>query len=164
MLFVQVQVANQMKTLPSTNSSRRRSQAGAAMLESALVLVTVLSMVVFVMDMGRMLLLQQFFTERARSGVRAAVVNSWDATSVANFICYGSTSAPDGGTATAGYLGLLPAQVHFTTVADSGINDGRAVVKINGVRMFSWIPGIAGTYTAAPVVATMPMQSRGATN
>ena len=153
-----------MKTLPSINKSRRRSRAGAALLESTLVLMTVLSMVIFVMDMGRMLLLQQFFTERARSGVRAAVVNNWNADSISNFICYGSTSAPDGGTTTAGYLGLLPSQVHVTTIADTGLNDGRLQVRISGVQIFAWIPGIAGTYTAAPVVATMPMQSRGATN
>ncbi len=54
--------------------------------------------------------------------------------------------------------------VHVTQIADSGLNDGRLQVKISGVQMFTWIPGIAGTYNAAPVVATMPLQSRGATN
>jgi hypothetical protein len=153
-----------MKTPNPEINRRGRSQAGAALLESALVLMSVLSMVIFVMDMGRMLLFQQFFTERARVGVRAAVVNNWNADSVANFVCYGSTSAPSGGTSTAGYLGLLPSQVSFTLTPDSGSNDGRAQVKISGVPMLAWIPGIAGTYTAAPVIATAPVQSRGATN
>lgn len=134
------------------------------MLEGALVMMTVLAIVVFVMDMGRMLLLQQFFTERARTTVRNAVVSNWDQTSVKNFACYNSTSAPSGGTTTPGYLGLLPSQVTYTVTGDSGINDARAQVKISGVPMFSFIPGMSGTYTAAPVVASMPVQSQGATN
>jgi hypothetical protein len=153
-----------MKTLPNANTRRRRPQAGATLLESALILTTVLGMVIFVMDMGRLLLLQQFFTERARVGVRAAVVNNWNSDNVINFVCYGSTSAPSGGQTTAGYMGLLPSQVTFTQVADSGSNDGRDKVTISGVPMFTWIPLMAGRYTAPPIIATMPVQSRGATN
>ena len=134
---------------------------GAAMLETALVLVAVLSAIVFVMDMGRMLLLEQFFAERARAGVRNAVVNNWDSTAVANYVCYGDPASTQTGT---GFLGLTPAQVSYTQLTDSGVNDARAQVTISGIRMFAFIPGMSGTYTAAPVVATQPEQSQGATN
>jgi Flp pilus assembly protein TadG len=53
--------------LKSTSRTRRRqNQKGANILESALVLLTVLGMFLFIMDMGRILLIQQFITERAR--------------------------------------------------------------------------------------------------
>ncbi len=48
------------------------------MVEAALVLITLLSMILFILDMGRILLLQQFITERAREGARYAVVNNWN--------------------------------------------------------------------------------------
>ena len=137
------------------------------MLETALVLSTLLGMIIFVMDMGRMLLWQQFFMERARTGVRNAVVNNWDSTSVANYVCYGTTTAPalsPGDTSEApGYLGLVPSEVTFNSIADSGANDARYQVIIQGVDMFSWIPGMAGRYRAAPLIATMPVESAGAT-
>jgi Flp pilus assembly protein TadG len=132
------------------------------MIETALVLTTFISLLIFGLDMGRMLLLQQYFTERAREGARYAVVNNWNAAAVVNFVCYGTTTQAD--TRTAGYLGLLPSQVAVTSTADSGANDGRIQVTISGVQMFAWIPFMSRTYTAAPVVATAPLQSRGAAN
>jgi len=134
------------------------------MVETALVLTVMLAMIIFGVDMARMLLFQEFFTERAREGARNAVVHSWDATATANFICYGTSTTPPGGTTTPGYLGLLPSQVSVTSVGDSGVNDARIEVQISGVRMFSWIPFMSGNLTAAPVVATAPLESRGATN
>jgi len=108
-----------------------------------------------------MLLLEQFFTERARAGVRAAVVNAWDSTAVANYMCYG---VPDSTQTGAGFLGLTPSQVAYNQLADSGANDARAQVTISGIQMFAWIPGMSGKYKAAPVVATQPEQSQGATH
>ena len=132
------------------------------MLETALVVSTLLGMVLFILDMGRMLLWQQFFMERARQGARSAVVNNWDQTALRNFVCYNSTTAPDGNPP--GFLGLLPSQVTLTKQGDSGANDARYKVGIQGVTLFLWIPGIAGRYTMPPVIATMPVESAGATN
>jgi len=114
-----------------------------------------------ILDMGRMLLWQQFFMERAREGVRNAIVNNWDQTTLRNFVCYNSTTAPDGNPP--GFLGLLPSQVTLTKLADSGANDARYQVGIQGVSLFMWIPYIAGSYTMPPVIATMPVGSAGAT-
>ena len=131
------------------------------MVETALVFTTLLGMVLFILDMGRMLLWQQFFMERARQGARNAVVNNWDQTALRNFVCYNNTTAPDGNPP--GFLGLLPSQVTLTKLADSGVNDARYKVSIQGVTLFMWIPGIAGQYTMPPVIATMPVGSAGAT-
>jgi Flp pilus assembly protein TadG len=51
--------------LASTHKARRnKKQKGSSMLETALVLLTLLAMIIFIMDMGRILLMQQFLSER----------------------------------------------------------------------------------------------------
>lgn len=142
--------------------ARKKGQRGAALVETALVFTAALGMILFIVDMGRILLTQQYISERAQAAVRSAVVNNWDATSVKNFVVYGSTTAPDGGGA--GLMGLTTSEVTFNTIADSGIGDGRYQVVVSGVPMFTWIPYIAGKYNAPTVTATAPVQSLGATN
>src|SRR5260370_39251262 len=86
--------------------ARTRRQRGAAFVETALIFTTAISMILFIVDMGRILLWQQFIAERARVGARNAVVNNWDSTAVKNYVVYGSTTAPasqSGGTP-AGFL------------------------------------------------------------
>ena len=140
----------------------KKNQKGAAALEGTLVLLTLMGMIIFIMDMGRILLMQQFIAERARTTVRNAVVHNWDATSTKNFLCYNSTTAPTGGGA--GYLGLLPSQVSYQTLGTSGNADYRLQVKVTGVPVLTWIPYISGSYTLAPIIATMPAQSLGSTS
>ena len=142
--------------------ARKKNQRGAALLETALVFTVALGMILFIVDMGRILLTQQYITERARVGVRNAVVNNWDSTAVKNYVVYGSTTAPSGGGS--GLMGLTPAEVTFNTIADSGVGDARYQVTVSGVAMFTWIPYIAGKYNAPTVTATAPVQSQGATN
>jgi len=150
-------------TKKSPETSRRR-QKGAAMLETALVLMTVVGMIIFVLDMGRMLLTQQFITERARVTIRAAVVNNWTADATANFLCYNSTTAPGGDNTTPGYLGLKPSYVSYQTLGTSTAPDYRLQLTVSGVPMLTWIPFISGSYSAAPITVTMPAQSLGATS
>jgi Flp pilus assembly protein TadG len=145
----------------NTKTTKTR-QRGAALVETALVFTAALSMIVFIVDMGRILLTQQFVAERARVGVRNAVVNNWDSTAVANYVVYGTTTAPSGGGA--GFLGLTTSEVTFNTIADSGIGDARYQVIVSGVPLFTWIPYMAGRYTAPTVTATAPLQSQGTTN
>jgi len=145
----------------STNG-RRKNQKGANILESALVLLTILGMVLFIMDMGRILLIQQFITERARMTARSAVVNNWTATATKNYLVYNSITAPTGGGA--GILGLLTSQVTYQALGTAGTADYRLQVKVSGVPAITWIPGISGTYTLAPIIATTPAQSMGLTN
>ena len=42
--------------------------------------------------------------------------------------------------------------------------DARYQVTVHGVPLFTWVPYIAGQYTAPSVIATAPVQSLGATN
>jgi len=154
-----------MRRYTAASSSPRTSrQCGAVLVESALVLTTLLCMMIFIMDMGRLLMMQQFCVERARAAVRSAVVNNWDSVKTANFACYNSIAAPGGNTSIPGLLGLLPSQVTYQALGTAGASDYRLQVTIQGVPMYTWIPYMAGKYTAAPAIATLPAQSLGATN
>jgi Flp pilus assembly protein TadG len=145
-----------------TKNGRRKNQKGANILESALVLLTVLGMVLFIMDMGRILLIQQLITERARMTARSAVVNNWTVTATKNYLVYNSITAPTGGGA--GFWGLQTSNVTYQTLGTAGAADYRLQVKVSGVPAITWIPGISGTYTLAPIIATMPAQSLGLAN
>jgi hypothetical protein len=61
-------------------------------------------------------------------------------------------------------MGLLTSQVTYQTLGTAGTPDYRIQVKVSGVPALTWIPYISGTYTLAPIIATMPAQSLGATN
>ena len=139
-------------------------QKGAALVESTLVLLTIIGMIVFVMDMGRILLVQQFIVERAQATVRSAAVNNWTSAQVANFFCYDNATAPNGDSTTPGYLGLLPSQVTFNTLGTSTASDYRLQVVVSGVPLWTWVPFMSGRYTAPTVTATYPAQSLGATS
>ena len=152
-----------MRHLNQKTGTRRR-QAGSALLEGAFVVMTIVSMIIFIMDFGRMLLMQQFITERARTTARAAAVNNWDSDAVANFLCYNSITAPSDNTSTPGYMGLLPSEVTYQSLGSSGAADYRLQVVVSGVPMLTWIPFISGRYTAPPITVTFPAQSLGATN
>src|SRR5579864_2973064 len=95
-----------------SKGARRRRQRGAALVETALVLITLLGMILFILDMGRILLTEQFIAERARVGARNAVVNNWNSTDVANYVNDTTTTAPSGNPP--GFLGLLTSQVTLT--------------------------------------------------
>jgi hypothetical protein len=127
-----------------------------------MIMLTLFGMLIGIMDMGRILLMQEYLTERARTTVRKAVVNNWTAAETQNYLVYNSTTAPTGGGA--GYLGLLTSQVSYQALGPAGAADYRLQVKVSGVPVLTWIPYIAGTYTLAPIIATMPAQSLGATS
>lgn len=146
----------------SRTPARGKTQKGAAIVESALVFLTLLGMIIFIMDMGRMLLMQQYITERVRSTARQASVNNWTAVQVQNYVVYNSITAPNGGGP--GYLGLLTSQVSYTTLNTAGTPDYSVQVQVSGVPVFTWIPYVSGKYTAPPISATMPAQSLGAIN
>ena len=152
------------RQLDTKKRDGKKRQRGAAMVETALVFLVTLSMIIFIMDMGRVLLTQQVIADRAQAGVRMAVVNNWDATEVANYVAYGSTTTPESGSSTPGLMGIAASEVTLTTYADTGIGDARYKVKVRCVPFFTFIPSLAGSFHAPTVVATAPVQSLGATN
>jgi Flp pilus assembly protein TadG len=139
----------------------RRKQRGAAIVEGALVMLVTFTMTLFIIDMGRFLLIQEFITDRARVTVRQAAVNNWTATQVQNFFVYNS---PNAASSTApGRLGLLPSQVSYTTLGSTGAADYRLQVRVSRVPAFLFVPYLHGRFSLPTVIATAPAESLGAT-
>ncbi len=121
-------------------------------------------MLIFILDMGRVLFLQQYLSERARFGARWASVNVWNPATVANIVCYDAPTAPNGDTSSKGVFGLSPSMVTASREGTAGTWDDRVVVRIGNYPLTVLVPFIAGQYIAAPVSVTLPMGSGGASN
>ncbi|MBI5281525.1 MAG: pilus assembly protein [Candidatus Solibacter usitatus] len=143
---------------------RRLGQSGQGMVESALVLLSLLAMILFILDMGRILLLGQYVTERARETARAAVVNDWTESQVKNYLVYRKTQAPDDSALKPGFLGLLTSQVSYAKLGSIKTGDYRVQIQVSGIQAVMFIPYIAGKYKFPTVTVNFPAQSMGATN
>src|SRR6478609_9157307 len=93
---------------------------GQSLIESVFVVFTLMAMVLFIVDMGRIMLAEQYLVERARTAARSAAVNNWTQADVANYVAYNSTSAPGGGTSTPGMMGVLPSNVTYSKLGTAG--------------------------------------------
>ena len=149
---------------PHTRSRARRSR-GQTLIETALIFITLLSMILFIMDMSRILLMGQYATERARATARRAVVNNWDVDTARNYFCFNSTSAPSGsGSSTPGYLGIKPSQVNYYTLGTPNTPDHRVKIRVHNIQAFLYVPYIAGNFRLPSISVEVPAQSMGATN
>ena len=149
---------------------RRAKQRGAGILETALVIVTFVCMLLFILDMGRILLFDQFFGERVRVAARSAAVNTYnaanpadDVAAIKNYLCYNRRTPPAGGTSSPGFFGLTPAMVSVQRLGTVGNWDDRIRVTIQNYPVVSVTPWFSGSLTLKPVSATIPVASLGAT-
>lgn len=143
---------------------KRRRESGSAMLESALVLLTFVCMLLFIFDMTRILLFEQYFAERVRAGARAAAVGAYDAAAIKNLVCYNSRTAPGGNTNTPGLFGLTPLYVTVQRSGTAGKWDDRIRVTIQNFPVSTAIPFFPATMKLPRVTATFPVASLGASN
>jgi hypothetical protein len=146
----------------SVLNRRRRGQRGSAFVEGAFVLLMTFTMLLFIIDLGRFLLIQEYIAERVRLTARKAAVNNWTATQVKNFLVY--SVADTQVRTTRGPLGLLPSQVTYTPLGTAGTSNNRLQVRVSGVSASLFIPKLYGTRALPTVVATVPAQSLGLTN
>ena len=137
---------------------------GQSLIESTFVLFTLVAMVLFIVDMGRIMLAEEYLVERGRAAARMAAVNNWTQTDVANYVAYNSTSAPGGGTSTPGLMGVLPSNVSYSKLGTAGDPSYCVKVSIAGVTAFTVVPYMAGRYTLPTITVSLPAQSLGATN
>lgn len=143
----------------------KKRQKGSAILEAALVTTPTLAMFLFILQMGFILVTQQYYTERARAGARYAATTAYNAantSNVTNFVCYGSATAPAG--AITGLFGLRTSMVEVTRLGTAGTWNDRIQVKISGYTLASFVPWISGNVTGKTIIATVHTQSLGATN
>jgi Flp pilus assembly protein TadG len=159
------------KRIPRPQTSRGH-QRGQAMVESALILLSLLMMVLFILDMGRVLFLQQFITERARATARAASVNNWDEWKVRGYFCYNDanhhfTDESDSSSVhntTPGLLGITPAKVNYTVLGSANTPNYRVRVTVSNVSALMFIPYYAKNFTLPPIWFEFPAQSMGVSN
>ncbi len=130
---------------------------GSTLVESSVVLLLFLVILVGVLDAGQLLFFHQFLTDRARSGVRYAVVHSYDAAAIANVVAYADPAPASGAS---GLFGLTPAMVQVNHY-DAGTLSDRVAVKITGYQMRFLSPWLAGAFTAGPFQAVAPLESAG---
>jgi uncharacterized membrane protein len=129
------------------------------------VLLTLVAMIIFIIDMGRIMLNEEYLVERARVAARMAAVNNWAAADVANYVAYNSTSAPGGGTSTPGLMGVRPSNVTYSAPTGAAGDPSNCVtVSIHDVTAFANIPYMSGRYTLPTITVSLPAQSLGATN
>lgn len=145
-----------MNTVNRMNSQKQRKQRGAAMLEGALTLTTVIFMIVGVLDFGQFLYLHQALTERVRGVARTGAIVSYSTTSIQNLIAYGTISPanPD----LPGYFGLRTSNI-AVVFSGVGTNATRLNVTLSGLRYPVISPLIAGNFTNLPIKVTVPMET-----
>jgi hypothetical protein len=149
--------------MPGIAGRRRRGQRGQAMVEGALVAILFISSLLMILELGRYMLLLQFFTERARAGARYAAVTVYDPAVIKNWIAYNSPTAPSGGQSATGLLGLTPAMISVNRY-NQGSDTDRIEVGISNYPISLYIPMLPSRWTLKPFQVSFTAESMGATN
>jgi Flp pilus assembly protein TadG len=145
---------------------RNRKQKGQAMVEGALVTVSLIFIIISIVEIGRYMLFVEFFTERARAGARYASTNTWNAATIKNWICYNSATAPAAngdGTAATGMFGLTPSQITVNRYNQSEDTD-RIEVSIGNYSLTLFSPLMPNNWTLRTYKVTFTAESMGATD
>jgi hypothetical protein len=144
---------------------RRNPRRGATLVEMSLVLLSMVTMILFTLDIGRVLFLGEYLTERARASARAAVVNNWTQDNVRNFFCVNNpnpATPPPLNTPT--FLGVKPSNITYETLGTVDTGTYRIKVTVSGVSAAMFIPNFMRSYTLPTITVEMLGQSMGAAN
>lgn len=119
---------------------------GQALVESALVLIVVITTIIAILDFSQLMFTHQLLVERTRHALRWGMINKWDGTGdkIASMVMYGR---PTGGTGP-GVLGLTRANVRvvYTPGTANNPNDARLTVAIVNYDYRFFTPFIARTF------------------
>ena len=137
-----------------------KNRKGQTLLETSLVLSTLLLMLIGIVDFGQFLFFHQILTDRARAGARYAAVNPYDATSIQNVVVYNSPTAPSG--SATGLFGLTTANVTVTPTPSAG-SPSYVQVKISGFPIHLISPFLSKDYTPRDIVVTRQTENIAAT-
>lgn len=137
----------------------RRSGRGSAMVEGALVITLMVITLIGIVDVGQVMMFHQALNERVRAAARYAVVNSYSNTSIKNIVLYGLPNPGAG----AKPLLLLKDSMVTTELVEPESLQARIVVRITNYPFNFFTPLLSGSYSARPIVITMPAESMGAT-
>jgi hypothetical protein len=142
------------------NTRKQAPRRGNALVEAAFTLPVALFMLFAIMDVGVLLMRQQGFVERLRAASRFAVVEEYDAARIRNVVLYNEPDPvnPSGN----GLLGLRPEMISVSLddVGDEAAE--RITIKIENYPLFLFTPGLAGSFTARPVMQSITREELGA--
>jgi Flp pilus assembly protein TadG len=132
-------------------STSRRSERGAALVEFAVAATVFLTLTFGVLELGRLLWIHNALTDATRRGARYAVNQTQSATSIANIknvAVYGNAA----GTGTPLVNDLTPAQVNVT-YNNFGLGAGTVTVAIQAYD-FRFVLPFVGTTIHMPAYST----------
>ena len=135
-------------------TSRKRRTRGSTMVESALVMLAFTMLLVAIFDVSQLLFMHQSLVERVRVAARwGAVHDPAASTAITNYVLYGQSTSPAGGTAA---YGLTSSMVAVTTTG-AGSDDYRLNVTLSNYRYTMLTPLVAGSRTGQPITASVPI-------
>ncbi len=137
---------------------KRKRRKGEYLVETALVLLPFVLTLTGVFDVGQVLFFHATLHERAQAGVRYAIVHSYDAQTIQNFVVY-NAPAPNGHA----LFGLQTSMVSVTRL-DQGTQSDRIEVRIANYPVAFYSPLLARYHLLPVFRAVMPVESLGATN
>ncbi len=127
------------------------------MLEGVLILIVFLMAFLEVLDIGQFMFFEAMLGDRARAGVRYAVVNTYDAAAIANVIAYNSPTGSG-----PGLFGLQPSMVTVNRY-NAGLAGDRVEVIISNFPLAFVGPFLSASFTSRQFRVVLPAQGMGAT-
>ena len=139
----------------SNIQARASGERGSTMVELTLVLLLVIGILIGTLDIAQVVYFQHSVAFRAKRAARWASAVPYNETQIRNMVIYDN---PAGGTRPA--LMNLDARtgsgssIVRVQLLDAGTTSARVQVRIDNYPFRFFTPGIAGAYTARPVIAT----------
>jgi Flp pilus assembly protein TadG len=136
-------------------NGRRR---GSVILEAALNLMVLLTLVLGCFDFGFVLFQYQTLTDRARYAARYGVIHPTDVAGMQNLVLFYQTSLPTGASTTdPGLFGLTRSMVTVSH-SSAGLPEERITIDLSGYRFMFVAPFIAGSFQGKPIRASLSVE------
>jgi Flp pilus assembly protein TadG len=137
-------------------TSRKRSQKGQTLVESALVIIILLFTLFGIVDFGQVMFFHQALVERARAGVRyAAIANPFVASDVQNMVVFNNTA----GTGAPILANLATSNVTVTQTGIQGCNGSRVTVTISNYPFHFFSLFIARNFANWTISESLPWEA-----
>lgn len=140
----------------TSNTKRSRRQRGSTIVETAIVLLTLIVVLVGIADFAAFLHLHQAITERTRHAVRTAAIEDLDEAAIKYMIAYGAPSIAVNEPPT-GYFGMSPKHI-AVEIKDRGLTSQRVMVKVSGIPFPIVSPLISGKGSNLPIRVSVPLE------
>lgn len=140
----------------TSNTKRSPRQRGSTIVETAIVLLTLIVVLVGIADFAVFLHLHQAITERTRDAVRTAAIEDLDEAAIKYMIAYGAPSIT-ANEPPPGYFGMSPKNI-AVEIKDRGLTSQRVMVKVSGIPFPIVSPLISGKGSNLPIRVSVPLE------